>query len=180
MRIVGGIFKGRIFNPNKKFTARPTTDIAKEGLFNILHHNYGFENRNAIDLFSGTGSIAYEFISRGCTEVIMVESNFQHVAYINEVLTNLNVKNAKVIRTDVFRFLPKCYESFDFVFADPPFEMKEIDEIPDAVIKSKALKPTGLFILEHSKSNNFSTHPNFTETRNYGKVNFSFFRHVTI
>jgi 16S rRNA (guanine(966)-N(2))-methyltransferase RsmD len=175
MRIAGGKYQGRIFAPNKKFSARPTTDLAKEGLFNILENRYDFSGKTALDLFSGTGSIGYEFISRGCSETILVEKDFNHFRFIGEVLNTLNIKNARVFRTDVFRYLLHCRERFDFVFADPPFDFPFFAEVPVAVFKAGVIKEDGLFILEHPKEFNFSGHPNFKEIRKYGKVNFSFF-----
>lgn len=175
MRIVGGKYKGRFFSPNKKFGARPTTDLAKEALFNILANKYNFEGMQVLDLFSGTGSIGYEFISRNAGEVTFVELNFNHVRFIKKVTTDLEISNATIIRSDVFRFLKKCPSKFDIVFADPPFELKQLNEIPQAVFMADILKNDGLFILEHPEKYDFSKHPNFTEIRKYGKVNFSFF-----
>jgi 16S rRNA (guanine(966)-N(2))-methyltransferase RsmD len=175
MRIVGGKYKGRIFRPNKKFKARPTTDIAKEGLFNILENRYNFSDKSVLDLFSGTGSIGYEFLSRGCREATFVEGNFNHFRFIQEVLEALKVGNATPFKSDVFRFLKTCPTKFNFIFADPPFDLKKFDEVPNAILDANILAENGLFILEHPKEFNFSNHPNFKEIRNYGKVNFSFF-----
>lgn len=176
MRIVGGKYKGRIFNPGKKFLARPTTDLAKEALFNILANRYDFSEMAILDLFSGTGSIGYEFASRDAREVCFVESNFNHVRFIKDVIEKLKIENAKVFRDDVFHFLKRCPVQFDLVFADPPFDAPFINELPQAVFNSGVLKEGGLLILEHPKNFNFSQAPNFFELRQYGKVNFSFFR----
>lgn len=175
MRIVGGKYKGRIFRPNKKFTARPTTDIAKEALFNILENRFDFSNKSVLDLFAGTGSIGYEFVSRGCAEVTLVEKNFNNYRFIQEVLIALEINNARPLRADVFRALPRFSYKFDIVFADPPFDLPEFKKIPEAVFSSGVLKENALFILEHPKEYDFSKHPNFKEIRKYGKVNFSFF-----
>ena len=175
MRIVGGKYKGRIFSPNKKITARPTTDIAKEGLLNILENRFNFSDKIILDLFSGTGSIGYEFISRGAAEVTFVEKNFHHTQFIQNVVKTLQIKNARIFKTDVFKFLFKYQGKFDIVFADPPFDLPQFEKVPEAVFSGEILKKDGLFILEHPKEFNFSTHPNFKEIRNYGKVNFSFF-----
>ena len=175
MRIVGGKYKGRIFRPNKRFTSRPTTDLAKEGLFNILVNRYDFSNKIVLDLFSGTGSMAYEFLSRGCKQALLIEKNFKHVQFIQEVLNSLEVKNARVVKSDVFKYLHHSPEKFDIVFADPPFDLTFLSEIPEAVFTSGVLNKDGLFILEHPKEFSFNKHPNFTELRKYGKVNFSFF-----
>lgn len=176
MRIVGGKYKGRIFRPNKKFSSRPTTDQAKEGLFNILENRYDFADKTVLDLFSGTGSMAYEFLSRGCKSALLIEKNYNHVRFIQDVLKTLGVENARAVKTDVFKYLHHSPEKFDFVFADPPFDLPYLNEIPEAVFTSGILNANGLFILEHSKEHSFITHPNFTEIRNYGKVNFSFFK----
>ena len=175
MRIVGGIFKGRTFDPGKRFQSRPTTDLAKESLFNILENRYGFEGKSVLDLFAGTGSIGYEFMSRGCREAVFVEKDFIHQRFINEVLVKLKIENAKVFNADVFQFVKKYVGNFDFIFADPPFDLKNFTEVPNAVLASGLLKPEGLFILEHPKEYDFSSHPRFRENRKYGKVNFSFF-----
>lgn len=175
MRIVGGIYKGRIFNPGKNFKARPTTDIAKEGLFNILENRYDFSNKTVLDLFSGSGSIGYEFISRGCSEAVLVEKDFVHHRFIMNVLEILKIENAKIFRADVFTFLRNYKGRFDFIFADPPFELKNFAQVPDAILATNLLDKDGLFILEHPKDYNFLNHPNFKENRKYGKVNFSFF-----
>jgi 16S rRNA (guanine966-N2)-methyltransferase len=175
MRIVGGKYKGRIFKPGKNFEARPTTDLAKEALFNILANRYDFTGMKVLDLFSGTGSIGYEFISREAGEVTLVEKNYVYVRFIRNVLEQLKIENAHVIRDDVFKFLRNCPYQFDIVFADPPFDMPFIQEIPASVFNSGVLKNGGLLILEHSKIYNFSKLANFRELRKYGKVHFSFF-----
>ncbi len=176
MRIVGGKYKGRIFKPNKRFTSRPTTDQAKEGLFNILENRYDFSDKVVLDLFSGTGSIAYEFLSRGCKQALLIEKNFTHVRFIQEVLEKLEVTNARVVKTDTFKYLHHCPEKFDIVFADPPFDLPHLAKIPEAVFSAGILNEGALFILEHPKEYSFSTHSNFSEIRKYGKVNFSFFK----
>jgi 16S rRNA (guanine(966)-N(2))-methyltransferase RsmD len=175
MRIVGGIFKSRIFIPGKNFKARPTTDIAKEGLFNILENRYDFGNKTVLDLFSGSGSIGYEFISRGCKEATMVEKDFVHHRFIVDVLKKLNIDNARIFKADVFAFIKNYKGSFDFIFADPPFDLMNFTEVPNIVLESDILKKEGLFILEHPKEFDFSEHKYFSENRKYGKVNFSFF-----
>jgi 16S rRNA (guanine966-N2)-methyltransferase len=175
MRIVGGKYKGRIFKPNKSFTARPTTDLAKESLFNILMNRYDFTGMKILDLFSGTGSIGYEFASREAGEVTLVEKNLLHVRFIHDVVEKLQINNAHVVHDDVFRFLKFTRKKFDIVFADPPYDFPFISEIPLAVSNSEVLKDGGLLIIEHSKDQDFSSYPFYSETRKYGKVNFSFF-----
>jgi len=175
MRIVGGLYKGRIFKPGKNFKARPTTDIAKEGLFNILENRYDFSNKTALDIFSGSGSMGYEFNSRGCKDVTFVEKDFVHHRFIKNVVETLKIENAKIFKADVFAFLRSYKGSFDFIFADPPFDLKNFAEVPDAVLETNILNENGLFILEHAKEFDFSKHRFFKENRKYGKVNFSFF-----
>lgn len=175
MRIIGGKYKGRFFNPSGKFTARPTTGFAKEALFNILENRYDFPGLKILDLFSGSGSIGYEFISREANEVTFVEKIYNHIRFIKKVTQQLEISNAKILKDDVFRFLKNCPAKFDIVFADPPYDLNRLEEIPTAVFESGVLKENGLLILEHSASNNFSDHHNFSELRKYGKVNFSFF-----
>lgn len=175
MRIVGGIYGGRIFRVNKAFRSRPTTDIAKEALFNILENRYDFENKTALDLFAGTGSIGYEFLSRGCKWVTMVEMDFVHHRFILSVLETLKIENATITKADVFKFLKKSTGNFHFIFADPPFDLKNFGEVPEAVLQSNLLAENGLFIMEHPKEFDFSKNPDFKEIRRYGKVNFSFF-----
>ncbi len=175
MRIVGGIYKGRVFNPDKRFTARPTTDLAKESLFNILANRIDFTDMRVLDLFSGTGSIGYEFLSRGAGEVTLVDKDHHHIRFIRKTIEQLGAENARVIQDDTFRFLKNCPFSFDIIFADPPYEFSYIKEIPTSVFGTGVLKENGLLILEHSKSHDFSKFPQFTELRKYGKVHFSFF-----
>ncbi len=175
MRIVGGKYKGRIFSPGKKMSARPTTDIAKEGLFNILENRIDLTNKTVLDLFSGTGSIGYEFISRGAGSATFVEKNPSHAQFIRSVVDSLEIENGRVFKTDVFKFLFKYQGQFDIVFADPPYDLPQFKDVPSAVFEGNVLKPNGLFVLEHPKEYNFSKYPGFKEIRNYGKVNFSFF-----
>ena len=175
MRIISGKFKGKPFYPNKKFTARPTTDFAKEGLFNILYNTIDFEDLEILDLFSGTGSISYEFLSRGCKTVHAVEQNRNHALFIEKTAKDLKVNNFKIFTTDVFKYVKNSVKKYDIIFADPPFNMENIDKIPDLILDYEILKPNGIFILEHSKEYNFENHIKFSNKRNYGKVNFSFF-----
>ena len=175
MRIIGGLYKGRIFKPGKNFKARPTTDVAKEALFNILENRYVFSDKNVLDIFSGSGSIGFEFISRGCNEAVLVEKDFVHHRFISDAAKTLGIDNVKVFKSDTFVFLSRYQGNFDFIFADPPYNLTNFKDVPDAVLNTKILKSEGLFILEHPKEFNFSNHPFFKENRKYGKVNFSFF-----
>lgn len=178
MRIVSGVLKGRLFNPPTNFKARPTTDIAKESLFNILNNFIDYESTNVLDLFSGTGSISYEFASRGCPSVISVEKNFHHFKFIKKCIDDFKLDNIiKPLNTDVFIYLTKVTgQTFDLIYADPPFDLTSLDKIPDIVMESNILKNDGLFILEHGANNNFENHKNFSQMRKYGKVCFTFFK----
>ena len=174
MRIAGGKYKGRIFNPGKSFKARPTTDLAKESLFNILTNRYSFEECDVLDLFSGTGSIGYEFLSRGCASVTMVEINNKHIAFIKTVLNNLN-EQATIVNADAFKYVKSCARNFDLVFADPPYDHPNFMGFAELVVSSSIVKPGGTLIIEHSKAYDFSSFPHFCELRRYGHVHFSFF-----
>lgn len=175
MRIISGTHKGRRITPDKKFKARPTTDFAKENLFNVINNWYDIEDLNVLDLFSGTGGISYEFASREAKSVISIEKDYNHQAFIKRTIEELGFKNIKSIKSDVFRYIKSCKFKFDLIFADPPFALKEIDTIPDAIFEQNLLQDDGILIVEHSKDTNFSTHPMFTEQRVYGSVNFSIF-----
>ena len=176
MRIIGGEFKGRHFSPGTSFKARPTTDFAKENLFNILIHRIDLEEISVLDLFGGTGSISLEFVSRGCQKVTCVEKNFRHFSFIQSTIKKLGVERAiRLIKGDVFRFIEKNNGKYDLIFADPPYELSGIEMLPDLIFQYGLLAPEGIFILEHGKSNNFGSHPHFSELRKYGSVHFSMF-----
>jgi len=175
MRIVGGEYRGRIFSPGKTFKARPTTDMAKESLFNVLQNSIDFEAIRALDLFSGTGSISYEFASRGCADVTAVEINPAHIQFIKEVIEKLGEKHIRVVKSNVFVFAARIKEQFDLIFADPPYDHPKFAEVADLIFKNNLLKPGGLFILEHSGQFDYSKHPNFKDLRRYGSVHFSMF-----
>lgn len=175
MRIISGKYKGRHFDVPKNFKARPTTDFAKENLFNILLNYIDFEETTALDLFSGTGSITLELLSRGCTAVTSVEMDAQHFAHLKKTGTALKEENWKIIRDDAFRFIRRCTAQYDLIFADPPYALKGLPEIPTLIMESNMLKEGGIFIFEHGKDNDFSNHPGFFRHIAYGSVNFSFF-----
>ena len=161
----------------RTFKARPTTDFAKENLFNVLSNYMNFEEGIvALDLFAGTGSISIELVSRGCDRVISVEKDGAHHAFISKIMKEVQTDKCLPIRGDVFKFINGSHERFDFIFADPPYELKELETIPDLIFKNNLLKEDGLFVLEHGKKNNFEDHPHFIERRVYGSVNFSFFQ----
>ena len=176
MRVITGKYKGKHFEVPRSFKARPTTDFAKENLFNVLRAYLDFEETRALDLFPGTGSITLELLSRGCREVMSVERDRQHYAFIQSMLRHLDDPAATAICGDALRFISKGFKEFDFVFADPPYALRELPELPERVMNSKLLAPGGLFVLEHGKNNDFTDHPCFLEHRAYGSVNFSFFR----
>jgi 16S rRNA (guanine966-N2)-methyltransferase len=176
MRIIGGIYKGRMLHPGRNFRARPTTDLAKEGLFNILENRISFQEVHVLDLFSGTGSISFEFASRGCEQVTLIEKDPFHYAFIIKTLKKLGITTITPVKTDVFRYLKNCRMHYDVVFADPPYDLKELATLPDAIFASGMLTPGSLFILEHPKTYHFQSFPFFLEQRNYGSVRFSFFR----
>lgn len=176
MRIISGEFKGRRFDPPKSFKARPTTDFAKENLFNILNNHFDWEDiGSALDLFAGTGSISFEMVSRGCPNVTCVEKAPNHAAFIEKTKELLKTKEPKVLKTDVFRYLETCKMQFDFIFADPPYDLKNFGDVPRLIIEKDMIKEGGLFILEHPKNFDFSSLQLFSERRAYGSVNFSIF-----
>lgn len=176
MRIITGQFKGRHFDIPRTFKARPTTDFAKENIFNVLNGYIDFDGITALDLFAGTGSISLEFVSRGCKEVVSVEKDRDHARFIADCMKKINAENDILIRGDVFRFLKSCHQKFDLIFADPPYALPELDTLPDLVFEHDLLAADGVFVFEHGKHNDFSAHPRFKEHRSYGSVNFSIFR----
>lgn len=177
MRVITGKYKGRHFDVPRTFKARPTTDFAKENLFNVLQGYIDFdEEPTALDLFSGTGSITLELLSRGCSRVVSVEADALHYSFIRGFVDKLQDLNAFPVRADVFRFLSKCHEQFDFIFADPPYALPQLEQLPDIVLSRQLLREGGLFVLEHGKTQDFSQHPHIVDHRAYGSINFSFFK----
>lgn len=176
MRIITGIYKGRRFDVPRTFKARPTTDFAKENLFNVLNGYIDLDGAKALDLFAGTGSITLELLSRGCSQVISVEKDRDHHAFISQCLKKLGDDHCLLIRGDVFRFIKTCRHKFDFIFADPPYALDKISDIPQLVMESGILAEDGLFVMEHGKDNDFSQVPGFIDHRAYGSVNFSLFQ----
>ena len=176
MRVITGKYKGRHFDVPRTFKARPTTDFAKESLFNVLMGYIDFEEARALDLFAGTGSITLELLSRGCSRVVSVEKDPLHYRFITSFLEKLGDEAAVPIKGDVFKFLASVHEQFDFIFADPPYTLPNIADLPDLVLERELLLPEGIFVLEHGKTNDFKDHPRLIDHRSYGSVNFSFFR----
>lgn len=176
MRIISGRLGGRRFNPPSEMPhTRPTTDIAKEGLFNILQNNLAFEELKTLDLFGGTGSISYELASRGAKDSTVVEKDNHMAAFIKKTAAELGLQNFKVVRSDVFRFIETCREKFDFIFAGPPYALTTIDELPKLIFEKGLLNEGGWFILEHTPRNNYQTFPYFLREKNYGTTVFSIF-----
>jgi 16S rRNA (guanine(966)-N(2))-methyltransferase RsmD len=175
MRIIRGSHRGRQIIAPKTLPVRPTTDYAKEGLFNILEHTFEFNELNVLDLFAGTGNISYEFASRGCKSITSVDSNAKCTGFIAETKVKLGFNNIRVIRKDAVKFLKENKHPFSLVFADPPYTFENLPEIPQLVLRSNVLMPGGCFILEHSGDHDFSENPFFINCRRYGEVHFSIF-----
>lgn len=178
MRIIGGKFKGRRFDPPAdKWPTRPTTDFAKEALFNILNNLLDFESVKMLDLFGGTGSHSYEFISRGCTDATYVDKFPGCVQFVRKTAQKLQIESSlKIFQMDVFRFIESTREQYDYIFAGPPYSLPTIDIIPDLIFEKELLLPEGLFVLEHNPQHEFLNHPHLVDVRNYGQTYFSFFR----
>ena len=174
MRIIGGFLKGRSILP-PHLTARPTTDFAKEGLFNVLLNDYDLEQVTVLDLFGGSGSISFELASRGCPHITCVEMNPQHALFIKKTAKQLNINTLRVVRHNVFDFINVCTQTYDIIFADPPFDLPGVDTLPEKIREKQLLRPKGVFILEHSDSFDFSATEGFSKMKKYGAVRFSFF-----
>ncbi|MBM3413778.1 MAG: methyltransferase domain-containing protein [Bacteroidetes bacterium] len=176
MRIISGRLGGRRFLPPAHMPhTRPTTDIAKEGLFNILQHRLDFSTIHTLDLFAGTGSISYELASRGTSQLTLVEKDLQQVQFIKKTLAAFAIQNASVMKQDVFQFLQQCTQTFDFIFAGPPYALTSIDELPKIIMSRNLISPGGLFVLEHTSWNDYQSFTGFERERNYGTTVFSFF-----
>lgn len=176
MRIIRGIYGRRRFDVPKNITARPTTDFARENIFNVLDNIVDYEGKRALDLFAGTGAISFEFLSRGCDHVTSVEKAATQHAFIHKVSKELGAANHRIIRGDALKYINSGAEPYDIVFADPPYNIDGFADIPSAVIGSGIVAPGGLFIIEHSGAHDFSALPGFFDHRSYGSVNFSLFR----
>lgn len=175
MRIISGTRKGRHIIVSGNLPVRPTTDLGKESLFNILNNYLYFDEIRVLDLFSGTGGIAYEFASRGALSVIAVDNNAACTKFIRSMSEKLQFSQIIVLQQDAFSFIKKCKQKFDLIFADPPYQIANIETIADDVFAHELLNPDGWLIIEHSKNHNFSNHSRFFQQRNYGRLNFSFF-----
>ena len=176
MRIISGKYRGRSINPPRNLRARPTTDFAKENLFNVLTNLVDFEECDVLDLFSGTGSITYEFASRGARSVTSVEINAVHHNFIRQTARELGATNVFAVKANAFLYLRSCPKSFDIVFSDAPYDLEGAEQIVDMVLAGDILKKDGIFIFEHSDKRDFSQNEYFWQLRSYGSVNFSFFK----
>ena len=176
MRIISGKYKGRAINPPRNLRARPTTDFAKENLFNVLNNLVDFEECDVLDLFAGTGSISYEFASRGARSVTSVEINPVHYDFIRQTARQLGIENLHPVKANVFLYLKSCNKQFDVIFSDAPYDLEGSASVIREVLDRKLLRPEGLLIFEHSKKMDFAAYPEFWQLRSYGSVQFSFFR----
>ena len=176
MRIITGKYGRRRFQVPTNISARPTTDMARENIFNVLENMVDFEGLTALDLFSGTGAISFEFLSRGCASVTSVEKATTQYNFIRKVKQMLNENNQHQIKGDAFKFIETCREKFDIIFADPPYDLPNFADVPGAILNSAMLKPGTIVVVEHSKAYDFSQLPHFSQQRVYGKVNFSIFK----
>lgn len=176
MRIISGKYRGKTIHPGKEFSARPTTDFAKESLFNILANSVDFEELKVLDLFAGTGGIGFEFASRGSIQVDAVESSFKHHEFIRKVARDLNFEGYRAIKSEVLKYIERCPYKYDIIFADPPFEWEHTEELPGVIFGSGILEKEGIFILEHPKRISFAGTPRMYDHRVYGNLHFSFFR----
>ena len=176
MRIITGLYKGRHFDIPRTFKARPTTDFAKENIFNVLNAYIDFDGASALDLFAGTGSISLELLSRGCQQVVSVEADRDHARFIRQCIDKIGADNHTLVQGDVFRFVKGSHQQFQFIFADPPYQLETLPDLPDLILSKGILAPDGVFCFEHGKNYDFSAHPRFVEHRNYGSVNFTLFK----
>jgi len=176
MRIISGKYKSRRFDIPKNFKARPTTDFAKENIFNVVGNLIDLENASALDLFAGTGSISFELLSRGCKEVVCVEIDAVHYALIKKIKDELKTEQLLTVRADALKYIASVGRTFDFIFADPPYALKELPQIPERILSLHLLNPDGVFVMEHPKEYDFSRLSGFLQRRVYGAVNFSIFR----
>jgi len=175
MRIISGKYRGRKILAPANLPVRPTTDFAKEGLFNILSNHFDFTELEVLDLFAGTGNISFEFISRGAKSVLAVDSNSKCADFINQTARKFDYRNLFVIRSDYKSFLLQTSKTWNLIFADPPYGMENTEDLPSIILDKKILKARGWFIIEHDRKINFSDSPFFLDHRTYGNVNFSFF-----
>lgn len=176
MRIIGGEMGGQRFQPPANMPhTRPTTDIAKEGLFNVIENNLDLSQTRTLDIFGGTGSISYELYSRGARDQTIVEKDPAMADYIQKTAKQLHVENLKLVRMDVFKYLENCTEKFDFIFAGPPYALNTIDQLPLIIFERQLLNPEGWFVLEHTPRNHYEHYDYYRLEKNYGTTIFTFF-----
>jgi len=175
MRIVSGTHKGRRFSPPKGLPVRPTTDFAKEGLFNMLHNRIDIEGTSVLDLCAGTGNMTFEFASRGASSVLAIDQHVGCIKFIKKAASELQLNSITVLKADVFTFVDKLSQQYDIIFADPPYGLEETKELPSTIFKKGLLAEEGLLIVEHGRETSFEEHPNFISTRKFGNVTFTFF-----
>ena len=175
MRIIGGSLRGRILSLPQGFTARPTTDYAREALMDVIDSAYEFDGLKVLDLFGGSGAVSFEFCSRGVGHVWCVEMNPQYASAISSQASRLGIRNLSVVRHNVFEFLPLCTQKFDLIFADPPYALSGLETLPDRIFERDILNPGCWFVLEHGDEYSFREHPYFLKEKRYGRVHFSFF-----
>lgn len=177
MRVITGRYGGRKFHPPDNIPTRPTTDVAKTGLFNILNNEFDFPEISYLDLFAGTGSLCYEIASRGCNDITAVDQNQKCAAFIEKTASEWKIEGLKVVRADVFTFIKNCSHQFDLIFAGPPYPLENIDELPIKIFEKNLLTETGWFVLETAPKHSYENHSMFFRERNYGGTHFHFFRH---
>ena len=176
MRIISGKFGGRRISPPHNMPhTRPTTDIAKEGLFNMLQNRVQMEGAKTLDLFGGTGCISYELASRGATDLTIVEKDSIMLGFIKQNIEMLKIENVQLLQMDVFQYLSTCKNQYDIIFAGPPYALNTIDQLPKIIVEQQLISPEGYFILEHTPRNNYKSYPGYSLERNYGTTIFSFF-----
>ncbi|MBP3943603.1 16S rRNA (guanine(966)-N(2))-methyltransferase RsmD [Sphingobacteriaceae bacterium WQ 2009] len=175
MRIIGGTLGGIRLSPPTNLPVRPTTDVAKEALFNILQHKIDFDEIHCLDLFAGTGNISFELASRGALQVDSIDLHFKCVQYIEETAKKLKVAQIKARKADVFKYIATAKGSYDFIFADPPYDIPKLPQLPALIFERGLLKPDGLLVVEHPSTRRMDDHPNFVELRKYGYSSFSFY-----
>ncbi len=176
MRIISGLYGGRKIAPPASMPyTRPTTDIAKEGLFNVLQNNLEFDKVKTLDLFGGTGCISYELSSRGVKDLTVVEKDTSMYEFIKKTSAELGIPNLKIVKSDVFKFIESCTEQYDFIFAGPPYALGTIDDLPLKIAEKHLLKPKGWFVLEHTPRNDYKKFAHYKTERNYGTTIFSIF-----
>jgi len=176
MRIISGMFGGRRFNPPSGIPARPTTDLAKGGLFNVLENMMDLDGIKTLEIFGGTGSISYELASRGAEDLTIIEKDGTSVEFIKKTAKELDIAGKlHIVRGDAFKFLKQCTDRYDFIFSDPPYALPAMDELPQLVFEKNLLNPGGVFVLEHTTRNDYQQHPNFLRMKNYGTTIFTFF-----